>query len=653
MALSNSSEKPFQTSRYAYLPKPLKVWFLVSTLFGVLLSVFYIFGFTVRGEAMLPTAYYYLLIASFSSNIFLLLPPRKKERRIHWYDMVFAALVVGISIYFATQAWYIDNVGWVPPTKFHFALAFVICLLILEGGRRMAGFIYLCVCLLFGAYPLFAKYMPGLLFGFSSSFVKTIGFHAFGSEGIIGLPSKIMGEILIGFLFFAGLLVASGAGKFFLDVAQAVLGRYRGGPAKVAVVSSGFFGSLSGSALSNVVSTGSVTIPAMKRMGYPAHYAGAIEACASTGGVFMPPIMGAVAFVMCAFLGIEYSTVILAAAVPSILYYIGLLMQVDSYAARSGIKGMPAGDIPSIIRTVRAGWPFIAILFFILWGLLYMRWEVKAAYYASGLLIILSYLVRETRMTPRKIVDAIVAIGTLITQSMAMIIPIGFIVAGLAVTGTSTSFTSGLIYLAGGNLYVILFIGMAVCYILGMAGLLVSAYIFLAVTLAPALVEVGHLNVLAVHLFIVYYAMLSALTPPVAVVSFLGASLAGADPMKTAVLSMRLGFVKYFIPLFFLFNPSLIFQGTFVQGIYYFIVCTFGVVLIAAGLDGYLIGIGEIKVVSRLLLVIGGLFVAFPEWKTSVIGAVFILSFVGFLLINQIQRKRSESRSSLNYRIQR
>jgi len=235
-------------------------------------------------------------------------------------------------------------------------------------------------------------------------------------------------------------------------------------------------------------------------------------------------------------------------------------------------------------------------------------------------MVVLSFFNKETMLTPRKFIDAIVRVGILITQTMALIIPIGFIISGLSITGVSASFTSGLIDLGGGNLYLIIIIGIVVCYILGMAGMLASAYIFLAVTLAPALVQIGNLNELAVHLFIVYYAMLSALTPPVAVVAFLGASIAHASPMKTSFISMRLGFVKYFIPLFFLFKPALIFQGTLLDGLYCFIISLVGVVIMAGGLDGYLVWVGRIVGLARPVLVVAGLLTAFPDLKTTVIG---------------------------------
>jgi len=632
-----------EITRYNRLPVPLRVCFLAFTCIGVFLSFLWIFNYTSYGEyALLPAAYYYLLIALFISSAYLLLPASKKNKSLPWYDLIAAALSFGLGLYLFFNSWPIMHVGWLPPTWGQFAVGVAFCLLILEAGRRVAGNLYMIVCLIIGFYPVYADRMPGILFGFYTPIRNTIGHHAFSAEGLLGIPAKVLGDIVIAFLIFAGILIATGAGTFFLKLSQALLGGFRGGAAKVAVVASGFFGSLSGSAMSNVAATGSITIPAMKRMGYPPHYAGAIEACASTGGVFMPPVMGAVAFVLCAMLNTEYSLVIIAAAVPSLLYYIGLLLQVDSYAARAGLKGMPKEELPSIKETLKNGWPFLTVFIFLLWGLLVVRWDVKTPYYASLMMIVLSFFRKETKLSARKSVDAIVRVGSLITQTFCVVLPIGFIVAGLSITGTSASFTSGLVGLGGGNLYLVILIGIVVCFILGMGGMLVSAYVFLAVTLAPAIVQLGNLNELAVHLFIVYYCMLSCLTPPVALISFLAASFAGAPPMKTAVLSMRLGFVKYFIPLFFLFNPSLIFQGKLLDGIGHFLLSVLGVAIMAGGLDGYLVWIGRIKGVVRPILVIAGLLTAFPDYRTTMIG------LIPALLILAVIRVRPKSGGIIN-----
>lgn len=633
--MATKASEQLAGSRYNYLPSYLKASFLVLSAVGLAVIVFYIFGFTIGGKALINVNYYYLLYAFYSSSVFLLLPARKGENKPRWYDLVAAVATFSLGIYFFSNAWEILQVGWIPPSSLNFALGLAFCVLILEGCRRSGGPVYFIVCIAVGIYPLFAFHMPGPFFGISYSFVDLVGMHVFGGEGLIGIPAKVLGELLIGFLIFAGILIASGAGEFFLKLSMALLGKYRGGPAKVAVMSSAFFGSLSGSALSNVVSTGPVTIPAMKRIGYPPHYAGAIEACASSGGVLMPPIMGAVAFVMCVFLTIDYSAVVVAAIIPSVLYYFGLLLQVDSYAARVGLKGLPLNEIPSLRKTLKDGWQFIAVLVFLVWGLVFMRWAAMAPFYGSALMIILACLRRETFMTPRRILQALARVGVLITQSVAIIAPIGFVINGLTITGVASALTSALVNLAGGSLVTILIMAALACYLLGMGGMLVAAYVFLAVSMAPAVIKAGQLNELAVHLFIIYYAMLSTITPPVAVAAFLGATIASAQPMKTAFLSMRLGFVKYIVPFFFILNPSLILQGSIIETLYLFALCLLGIWLMAAGLDGYLLKIGPVGFIGRPFLVVGGFLIAYPEWKTTIVGTAISLLGIGILLIKK------------------
>src|SRR5690606_25570313 len=388
---------------------------------------------------------------------------------------------------------------------------------------------------------------------------------------------------------------------------------------------------LSGSIFSNIAGTGSITIPTMKKVGYPAHYAGAIEACASTGGVLMPPVMGAIAFVMAITIGVDYATVMVAAIIPSLLFYFGLLLQVDAYAARTGLKGVPREQLPSARDVLKRGWPFISVLVFLIWGLLYMRWEYYAPWYACVLMVALSFLQKETRMTPRRLYETLRQIGILVTQTAAIILPIAFVVSALTITGVTGSVTSGLVNLGGGNIYMIILFGVFACFVMGMAGLSIVAYIFLAVTLAPAIIEVGGLNTIAVHFFIVYYAMLSAITPPVATAAFLAATIARAKPMQTSFTAMRLGVVIYFVPLFFLFQPALVLQGDLTPLVYILPSIIIGIMLIAGGLEGWLLGAGHVRPWLRLPLVGAGFAFGFPTLTTTIIGGLVSLLLAGIV----------------------
>jgi len=628
-----------RVTRYDALAKPLKTFFIVVCTAGMGLAVYYIFGFCIGGFTFLNAGYYYLLFGLYGSCVFLILPENK---RVQWYDLVLSALFLAIAIYFFSNAMEIVTVGWVPASTFDVALACIFLLICLEACRRVTGFGLPAVAVILGLYPLIAGHMPGVLEGVSHPFSKAVALYAFGGEGVIGLPGAVLGGVLIGFLIFSGFLIATGAGEFFLNAAFALLGRYRGGPAKVAVVASGFFGSLSGSALSNIAATGSITIPAMKRTGFQPHYAGAIEACASTGGVLMPPVMGAIAFVMCALLEMPYYTIVLAALVPAILYYFGLLVQVDAYAARVGIKGLPKEAIPSLRGVLKRGWPFVAVFFFLIWGLLYMRWEFLTPFYASALLLLLSFSSRETMMTPRRLVRALVTVGKLVTITVAIFLPFGIIMSAITITGVAHAFTAGSVGLGGGNVFLIMVLGVVSCYIMGMAGVGIAAYVFLGIALAPAMILMGGLNTLAVHLFIMYYAMLALITPPVASAAFLGASIAGAPAMRTAFTSMRLGVVIYFVPFFFVMEPALILQGPILETLYLFVLCLLGIFLIGSGVEGYLLKMGRLDWWARPLLIVGGFLIAFPRWNTTFIGAVLALLAITILII--LKRRKEERR---------
>lgn len=635
-----------EATRYETLPKFMRVIFLTLTVVGILVTVAYHFGFTVGRMFLSDTAFYFLLFTCFFTFAFLLLPGRKKDIKVPLYDIVFTVLAFGLCIYFFLNASSIRaGSGWLPANSFNLLMGSIFIILVLEAGRRCGGNIYAIICLMAALFPLYADHMPGPLYGMNFPLDFTISLISFSTIGLLGIPSQVI-TILIGFLIFAGVLIGCGAGTFFINLAFSLFGRYRGGPAKVAILASALFGSLSGSVFSNVVASGSVSIPAMKRLGYPPHYAAAIEACASTGGVLMPPVMGAVAFVMCMIIGVEYATVIVAAFVPALLYYFGLIMQVDAYAARVGLRGLSPKEIPSLKKSLKDVWPFIIVLVFLVWGLLFMRWEVKAPFYATGLMLLLSFLIGGGKSLQQKMAGILTEVGKLIVMTFAILLPIGFILAGLIGTGVTSAATAALVALGGENLYLVILCGVVACYLMGMVGMVTPAYVFLAVTLAPALVAIGSLNIMAIHLFIIYYAMLAGITPPVAPCAFLAATLARASPMRTALRSMALGIVIYIIPFFFLFNPCLILQGESLLEMFFAItLCLLGIALIAAGIEGYLIGVGRVPLFTRPLLALGGILMAFPEWKTDVIGAIFSLLIIAIILL--INRGRGRKISSV------
>ena len=611
------AEHTSEITRLGTLFSWTSIGFVLLCACGLGMGLAYVFGVPIGGKRLLEGQYYWFFIGIFLAAAFIALPARPHHRSVPIYDVIAAAVALGISMWFSTHAWDIVQAGWT-----NFPAGVVLWVLMLEIARRSGGIPFLLVVLLLGLYPLVADYFPGLLMGIPYSFERMIEAHVFRTEGLMGITTKIVAEIVLGFLVFAGVLIATGAGQFFIDLANAGFGKYRGGPAKVSIVASAFFGSLSGSIFSNIAGTGSITIPTRKKVGYPPHYAAAIEACASTGGVVMPPVMGAIAFVMAITIGVDYATIMVAAILPSLLFYFGLILQVDAYAARKGLVGMSQDKLPSAREVMKRGWPFLSVMIFLVWGLLYMRWEYYAPWYASALMIALSFLQRSTMMTPKRLFATLRQVGVLVTQTAAIILPIAFVVSALTITGVTGSMTSGLVALGGDNVYLIIALGVLACFIMGMAGLAIVAYIFLAVTLAPAIIEIGGLNTVAVHFFIVYYAMLSVITPPVGAAAFLAATIAGAKPMQTSFTAMRLGIVIYFVPLFFLFQPALVLQGDLTPLIYVLPSIIVGITLLSGGLEGYLLGVGMVRPWMRLPLAAAGFAFSFPGLMTTLIGGL-------------------------------
>ena len=614
------------SSRLYKLPKPAYHFVVVMSIIGMLIAVFYMLHLNINGWVIPGTSYYYVIFAVFGCSTFLLLPASPKQKNyVPWFDYVLTAISFVIPMIFAWHGSEIALAGWVPaPKMIYVILSGIYALLMVEMVRRSGGKVFLCICVVLGLYPLIAGFAPGVLKGISLPFKSLVCYYSFGTEGLLGTPGNITGNILVGFLMFAGLLVATGAGKFFMDLALALCGRFRGGTAKVAIMTSGFFGMLSGSPISNVISAGSITIPAMKKSGYPDYYAAGIESVAATGGILMPPVMGTLAFVMVIMTGYTYSQVMIAALVPAILYYFGLMVQVDAHAARSNMKGLPKADLPKVKDALKEGWFFIVVIAFLVVGLVYFRWGNVTPYYASALLFVLSFFNKnkEYRMTPKRLYKTCGDIGKLITNTVSMILPFTFIIAGLVITGLAAALSTQLVMLGGDHIILVLLLTILACYLLGIMGMDIAAYLFFSVSIAPALVSMG-LNKMAVHLFLIYYPMLAMITPPVAVAAFVAASVAGSQPMKTAWQACKLGIVIYFIPLCWIYDPTIIFQGSIVKGIIWALMMAFGVWIMSGALGKYLpfIGACDSKTVN-IISFFAGLAIMFPHNISTICGAV-------------------------------
>ena len=567
--------------------------------------------------------YYYALMGLLLPLCFLIYPSFRSPKT-YWLDGVFSLAAFGACAFFFVNAETMLDYGWefAAPT-YAVWVSYMLWVLIMEAVRRSGGWVLFFLVLVFSLYPIVADRLPGPISGMASSAAETASYHVMSIESILGLPFRAYAQLVIGFLIFGIALQHTGGGRFFINLAFALFGHVRGGSAKVAIVSSGLMGSMSGSVITNVLTTGQMTIPAMKKNGMEKEYAAGVEACASTGGVLLPPIMGSTAFIMATFLNVAYTTVALAAAIPALLYFFGLFVQVDAYAARKGLVGTPRDELPSVSETMKQGWFYIAAFAVLIFLLVYLQREAVAPFYATGMLLVLNQLFPSHRWNMKETAAFLVATGKLLMELLTIMAGVGLIVGALSVTGLSGTLVNDLLYLAGDSTLLLLLMGAFTSFFLGIGMTVTAAYVFLAIVLAPALIQ-GGLDPMSVHLFILYWGMLSFITPPVALGAFAAASIAGASALSTGFKAMRLGSVIYFIPFFFVLEPALIMSGSWYETLFATLKVGVGVVLIAGTLQRYLLGIGfldkhgPIGVGGRALVLIGGGLIALPT--TEVIG---------------------------------
>jgi len=618
-----------------------KIIFVISAIASLGIAVFAIFRFSAFGQILTENGYYYLLIAILLPGVFIYKPIKKIR---HWYDIAAATLAFVIPFYFFLVSYQMSIKGWEAQAPFYVEImSLILIILSIEAVRKSGGLSLAIICAFFALFPLFANFIPVPFKGVNFSFWRVVSFHVMGTESFLGIPLKTVGNLLIGFMFFAAALMATGGGKFFINIAMSLFGRFRGGTAKVSIVSSSLFGTISGSATSNVISVGSITIPAMKAAGYEKEYAAGIEACASTGGVLMPPVMGAAAFIIAQFLNIPYAQVAVAAAIPSILYYTCLFIQVDAYAAKLGMKSIPRAELPSFKHTLNMGWFYMVAIAVLIYLLLYLRMEAQAPFIAALSLFVFPMLRKSTRLNLHHIDEFLVTSGRLLSELIAIMLAVGLIVGSLSMTGVANSFSSNVISLAGGNLYILLALSALTSFILGMGMSVTACYLLLAILVAPALITMG-LYPLAVHLFIMYWGMISFITPPVAVASILAAGIADANPMKVGFRAMRLGIVIYLVPFLFVLEPALVLYGSISDIVLAILSAFIGVLIIASCVEGYLVFVGKLKKGWRVILAIAGVLMSYPLWLPTTIGAMLAIgSIVIIKLTNRQLSKRSET----------
>jgi TRAP transporter 4TM/12TM fusion protein len=564
--------------------------------------------------------------------IFLLFPATAKgnRKRLPVWDLILAVLGVFVGLY-----WVINIQELVlragAYTTFDLIVGGVAILLVLEASRRVVGIPITVIASLFLLYAYFGRYIPGFLHFRGVSVERIIGHMYFTTDGILGTPIGVSATFIFLFLLFGAFLVKTGVGQYFNELALVIAGRRIGGPAKVAVFSSALQGTISGSSVANVVTSGSFTIPMMKKLGYHKNFAGAVEAAASTGGQIMPPIMGAAAFLMAEFIGTDYWQIAKSAFIPALLYFTGIWMMVHFEAKRIGLRGLTKEEMPdtkAVLKKIYLLLPIIAIILFLVMGMT----ATKAALWGIVTVVLVGAIRKETRMAPKDIFDALVigarsALGVAAATAAA-----GIIVGVITLTGLGLKFANGLIELSGGLLIPTLILTMIASIILGMGSPTTANYIITSTIAAPVLIQMG-IPALSAHMFTFYFGIVADITPPVALAAFAATGISGGEPIRTGINATRIAIAAFIIPYIFVLSPSLLLVNTtWIQTISVIISSLIGMLGVGVGMIGY--WYRQMHILERLIAIGGGLALITPGIRTDLIGiAVLIgLAILQFLI---------------------
>ena len=561
--------------------------------------------------------------------IFLLYPTRRSWSRtsMSWFDVILGIAGVICAMYIVV--FYKDLVLRAGlNTQTDFIVGLIGTFLVLEASRRVVGWPMVTVAILFLIYAFVGPYIPGLLAHRGVGLEEMVGHLYFTTEGIFGIPMGVSSTFIYLFILFGAYLEVTGLGKFFVDIANAVAGWASGGPAKVAVISSALEGTVSGSSVANVVGSGSFTIPMMKKLGYSKEFAGAVEASASTGGQIMPPVMGAAAFLMAEFVGVPYVDVAKAAAIPALLYYMGVWLGVHFEAKRCGLKGIPFNELPKwktlLMEKGHLSIPLIVIIYLLISGFTPMR----AALSATVLAILSSCLRKSTRITFKDVVYGLIngskgVLGVLIACATT-----GIIIGVVTKTGVGLKMGTALLDLAGGQLLPAMFFTMVTSLILGMGVPTTANYVITSTIAAPALIQLG-VPVLAAHMFAFYFGIIADVTPPVALAAYAGAGISGGNPMKTGVIAAKLSIAAFLVPYVFVYNPQLLLINTTFAGVAFSTVTAIiGMVGISVAMIGY--GVRPTNKIQRVLFFVAGLLLVDPGTLTDIIGGVMLVALFGW-----------------------
>ncbi|WP_404420007.1 TRAP transporter permease [Marinospirillum sp.] len=569
-----------------------------------------------EGVALLPAVAWALVLGTVAAIISSWIWKAGNNRRIHWADwlLMAAAILVAAYLLFVLNRWRMAaGTPMVGQTEFLVAFAGVI--LIMELTRRVAGLALIVITAVFLGYAFAGPYLPGILEhrGYSLERFFT---YIYTDNGILGPTTAVSSTYIILFITFAAFLQASRVGDYFVNFAFAAAGRTRGGPAKVAVFASGLMGMINGTSAGNVVATGSLTIPLMKKVGYHPRSAGGIEAAASTGGQIVPPIMGAGAFIMAEITGIPYTEIAIAALIPAALYFLSIYMMVDLEARREGMAGLARDQLPKFSKMVKQVYLFFPII--ILIATLFMGYSViRAGTLAMFSAAVVSWLT-PFKMGPRQLLEAL-SLGTrMAIPLIAVCACAGIIVGVIALTGVGARFASMLLNIADASHLLALFFAMCISILLGMGMPTTAAYAVAASVVAPGLQQIG-IPPLVSHFFVFYYAVLSAITPPVALAGYAAAAIAGTDPLKTAMTSFKFGLAAFIVPFMFFYSPELLMEGSWDKILRVAITAAVGIYLLAAAVQGWFLN-DRANLIQRGLLLVAALAMIAGGWMTDLVG---------------------------------
>jgi len=575
--------------------------------------------------AVYKEQYLALVLTLLLISTFLTVPAAigSSREKLPWYDGVLVILCILTGGYIVVlYGDIIPTLGYLMTHRIIFAAIMII--LVLEAARRLVGWPIVIIGILLILYAPYAYLLPGVMNARMIPWGRVLTNLYLSPGSLLGIPLGVAGTIVFSFIFFGRLLFSVGGGRFLSELALGLMGRYRGGPAKVAIVASSLFGSLSGSASANVAMTGIITIPLMKKIGYKPHIAGAIEAVASTGGLIMPPIMAATAFIMAEFLDVPYPTVAIAALIPAVLYYVAVFAQVHLEAVKEGLKGLPREDIPSLKGVIKRGWFYLIPALVLLYCLFILYMQPSAsALYAVGTTALVSLFKKDTR----KIV--IGRAWTILQDTGRGLLEVGiicsiagFVIGSISLTGLGLSLSDALVTLSGGNVLLLLFFAAIGAIILGMGMPVTATYIMLVILIAPALIKLG-IEPLAAHLFIMYFGVMSFLTPPVAIAAYVAASIARSEPLQTGFAGVRLGIIAYVVPFVFALSPSLILLGS--TGKIFLTVTTalLGTLFLSVAFVGYLFD--KLSVWKRIWFAVGAFGLIAPKMTGCIIGLLLVV----------------------------